>query len=145
MAQAHELSLFPMLAAPGKIRVWLGLCSDEAPPSPHWLLNEQSVVPQVQRALTALRPGQRCVYSGIFEFDAPTAVSKEACRLRVSLDGNSWQLLETRALPASVAAAPFGEFNLLLVSCYDQSQDATGRIVDVLCRRGLRPDLTLLM
>lgn len=143
--KADDISLFPMLAAPGKIRVWLGLCCEQPPPTPQWLLNEQLVVPQVQRALTPLRPGQHTVYSGIFEFDAPHMVNREACRLRVCLDGKSWQMLETRPLPASVAAAPFGELNILLVSCYDQSQDASGRIIDVLRSRGLRPDLTLLM
>ncbi len=145
MVQLSDISLLPMLAAPGKIRVWLGLCSDSAPPLPRWELNGQASAPQVHRALTAVRPGQRCVYSGIFEFEAPSAVNRAACLLRVSLDGERWQSLHTRPLPASVAAAPFGEFNVLLVSCYDQRQDVTGRIVDVLLRRGLRPDLTLLM
>jgi hypothetical protein len=145
MVQADDISLFPMLAAPGKIRVWLGLCSEQAPATLQWRLNEQHAVPQVLRALTPLRPGKRTVYSGIFEFDAPFSASREACHLGVCLDGMHRQTLATRPLPASVATAPFGEFNILLVSCYDQSQDISGRIIDVLRSRGLRPDLTLLM
>ncbi|MGH8494199.1 MAG: alkaline phosphatase D family protein [Moraxellaceae bacterium] len=141
----QDISLFPMLAAPGKIRVWLGLCTQGPAPAPLWLLNGQPVLAQVQRPLSPLRSGQRCVYSGIFEFDAAAVSGRAACRLRVSFADGGFQELETRPLPASVATAPFGEFNVLLVSCYDQSQDASGRIVDVLLRRGLRPDLTLLM
>lgn len=144
MVQAQDISLFPMLAAAGKIRVWLGLCSATVPPAPRWQLNGQAVVARVQRELTPLRPGQHGVVSGIFEFDAPAA-SAEACRLDVSFDGQHWQTLSTRPLPASVAAAPFGEFSVLMVSCYDQTQDAGGRIVETLLKRGLRPDLTLLM
>lgn len=145
MAQCQDISLFPMLAAPGKIRVWLGLCADSVPASLSWQMNGQAVIPVVQRALTPLRPGQRCVYSGIFEFTAPPAQNREACQLRVGFADGRWQELQTRPLPDSVAAAAFGEFNVLLVSCYDQSQDARGRIIDLLRKRGLRPDLTLLM
>lgn len=145
MGPANDISVFPMLAAPGKIRVWLGLCADVPPPEPRWELNGSAIAARVHRVLTPLRPDQRCIYSGIFEFDAPQCVHREACQLRVSLDGQRWQSLQTRPLPVSVADAPAGELRVLLLSCYDQSQDARGRLVDVLLSRGLRPDLTLLM
>jgi hypothetical protein len=139
-------------AAPGdRLKIWLGLFATNDPPALQWELDGQPVQPVALRPLTAPRTGDLLsspnamrVYTGIFEFTGPTIIPGSRHTVTITTPDGS-DKLECSTIPMHV---PDNEkFNVLLVSCFHQSEDKrgyAGHIVRNLPQR-YKPHLTILM
>lgn len=136
------------------LRVWVGLDADGQAnaPAPSFSLSGQQVVPAVVRAWGRALPTAdtqaAAIFCGLFDLPLPSGT---AAQLRVQTSGCTSEQL-VRALPTQVPGphdSPRNRFNVLLMSCYDYSEEATRGVLDSLLaelRSSLetRPDLTLM-
>lgn len=143
-----ELTIFPRVAPPDKLRLWVGVRSD-VQPTLSWTLEGTPAVP------TYLRPAQSAVpqkmlagpakyYTTVVEFSGLTP-SKS---YRVGVSGGTGSAVDARVktLPAEIPNAFDRPFNVLLTSCFHQYEDK-GQVATAIKELSgpLTPDLTLLM
>lgn len=140
------MAMYPVMAAPGRVRVWLGVTQQTSAPVPAWKVSalDGAVVPRTLEVIRPMSPvrgaippssGTTRTFSGLFEFVSDVPVRVEA---RI---GQERAQLVTRPVPAT-----FETFRFLLASCYCRDEDpgALGRAARFVATR-FRPDATLLM
>ncbi|MCG8907715.1 hypothetical protein [Pseudomonas sp. DP-17] len=145
------LSARPLVADPGKLRLWVGAFGlPNAPaqlPLPIFLCGASQLLPRPADRWFAVRDrqtgknGRPLNYQGVFELDSPAPSEVVEITVRL-LDAQS--TARFRSMPATVSSWPGGGFTLLLSSCY--YQDTDDGVFDGLAGRLLqRPDLVLLV
>src|SRR6476619_5204692 len=121
------IRLYSFAASPDCLRLWAGSFGKTAVPDvANWILDGQAAVPRTLRAMSSVRPNNLLAdpklsraFSGVYEF---TPVAAGLHRVRVTIGGETIeQSLST--IPEVVPAELGASFNLLLVSCFHQSED----------------------
>lgn len=123
-----SLILHPRAAAPGRVRVWLGLLQGVHPPEPRWAIlpadpatPTPAAMPRVLRALAPVRPNELTrgdsprVCAGLYEFAG--LVPGAAYDLEATVGGER-AATRVRSLPAALPEGPDEWLNILLVSCF---------------------------
>jgi len=112
-----QLVLYPRLAEPDRIRIWLGAFQCDGIFTPSWRIDGQPVTPDVVQALAAVRPGAtgpRAFY-GIYDF--PVSARPQ---VRISVadpQGGPPVVIATRPSPPKlVDGGP--PLRILLLSCF---------------------------
>jgi hypothetical protein len=127
---------------PDRLHIWVGVTGVSGPPALAWKLDHVAVAPSAVRPLTRIRtrPTPTIVYSGLFEF---SGLAPNTCYPVELTVGGERVEREFWTLPQEIPFGPQDQFNVLLLSCFHQAEDATGRAGRVLSRIGVRPHLTL--
>ena len=99
-----------------------------------WQINGTDVTPLPQsRELTQVRAGtsRSATSTGVYEFEVVSAAGATAFLVSCKVTFTGGEIVDSfraRLLPDAVPGAAQGEFRVLLVSCFAQHQDRTGRI-----------------
>ena len=154
-----DLVLYPRVAPPDRLRVWLGVFAATAAPELHWLiqpvpLNGAPVIPVALRAVSSVRPEAMFppgvtsgelprAFTGVYEFSGLLPDTLYTITVRT---GNQSVTLETRTLPRTVPTAFDRWLNVLLVSCFHHSEDrqALAGIIVSQLQSVTKPHLTVL-
>jgi len=148
-----RLVLYPRVAPSNSLRVWVGAFQSSQTPVLSWRLDNVAVDPKALRQISSVRSAamlagipaakQERAFTGVYEF---TGLQPDTI-YRVDVTSESQTAtLETRTLPDSVATQLDRSFNVLLVSCFHQSEDRSGlagTIVSQLSSTS-KPHLTIL-
>jgi len=143
------LTAYAQAVAPECLQLWVGLFDTETPPvALGFELNEQPVVPEPIAAVRPIRDAMSGAgakplnHRGIFRI----ANLEPARPYRVAITAGTERVtLLTRTLPSSVPQMLDGSFNILLCSCYYQSEDASGLLGTIASQIRVRPDLTMML
>ncbi len=142
---------YPLAAPADRLRIWVGVLGAIGPTALAFKLDGNPSTPTPLRGLASARSGALLdaadrttsrAYTGVFEFGglAPgtfhtVTVSAGAAEVPV----------RTWTLPAALPRVPDQPFNVLLCSCYDQDEDRSGLVNDVVSQIKLQPALTLFL
>jgi hypothetical protein len=130
----EALVLYPRVAPPDRLRVWLGAWAATAAPTLNWFLNGAPVIPTELRSLASVRPDamlppgvapeelQRA-FAGVYEFAG--LIPDTLYTIAVQTDNQS-ATLKTRTLPSAVPTGLDRWLNVLLVSCFHQAENHQG-------------------
>lgn len=148
------LSARPLVADPGKLRLWVGVfgwvdasLEPENLPLPIFLFGADQLLPGpadrwfAVRDLQTGRQGRALNYQSVFEFTSPSPDRIVECTVRLL---NAQSTTSFRSVPAKVPSVLDGSFTVLLSSCYSQSDDY-GVFDNLSDRLVHRPDLVLLV
>jgi hypothetical protein len=139
------LALVPHAAdAAGRLHLWVGVANVRPAPALSWKLDGRPVEPIPLRPLTPVLTddgaAHTVVHTGFFELsDLP---SRTPLRVEVTA-GNERIERWITVPPPTVPDGPQDHFNVLLLSCFHQHEDKSGKAGEVLSRLGVKPDLTL--
>lgn len=145
------LVLHPRAAPPDRLRLWLG-AFDRPPGELTWTVGGRRVEPAPVRPAAPAHPWGATCWTGVYEIagDGAEAIAPGA-RYRVEVRergaGGRRARLEVRTLPAEVPGGLDRWFDVLLISCFHQAEDPTGRVGRLVTGlpAGRRPQLSLLM
>ena len=145
------LVLHPRASSGDRLRVWLG-AFDRPPTGLTWAVDGQDLPAVALRPIGPAHRWDASTWTGVFELggaDAPEITPGSRHRVSVRESGASGRRaqLEVRTVPAGVPWHLDRSFNVLLVSCFHQAEDRSGRVGQLVAGLPvtLRPDLTLLM
>lgn len=150
------LVLHPRAAPGDRLRVWLGVFQQTAAPALTWELDSAPAEPDAVRAISSVRTDEMLpagsqpqdvsrAFAGVYEFSGLQPGSLHTVTVHVANRGT--QSLQVRTLPAEVPAGPEQWFNVLLVSCFHQAEDRSGRAGTLVSqlKTTFKPDLTFMM
>ena len=144
-------------AAPGdRLRVWIGIFQQTVTPVLNWELDGNPVQPRALRNISSVRAddilpaGKRPeqtprAFTGVYEFDG--VQPGRIYSVRVQTDRQRSKFFRFRTMAAKLPRGPERWFNVLLVSCFHQAEDRSGRagrLVSQL-KAAYKPHLTFLM
>lgn len=151
------LILHPRAAPGDRLQVWLGAFGFTNPPVLRWFLDGQEANPNVLRPISSAREvpalaaaDEPRVFTGVYEFGqgiAPGSVHEVQAEARGNRRVERTAPLRVRTLPARVPSRLDESFNVLLVSCFHQSEDRGGLAGNLISQLpgAHRPHLTLLL
>jgi hypothetical protein len=147
--------LYPRAAPPNCLRVWLGVFQATQVLNVQWELDGVVVEPQPLRPIGSVRSDDMLpankqpnevarAFTGVYEFGGLQPATRYT--VTVQVDGTK-QTLQARTLPLALPQGLDGWFNVLLVSCFHQPEDRSGRAGQLVAqlRAGAKPHLTFLM
>jgi hypothetical protein len=150
-----SLVLYPRAAPSDRLRIWVGAFKRTQAPALSWFLNDAPANPHPLRPISSVRPDDMLpagvspakvqrAFTGVYEFSGRTPDT--FYRVRVNADGVNSPTLETRTLPDSVPTEIDRSFNVLLVSCFHQTEDRAGLASTIVSqlKATSKPHLTLL-
>ena len=144
---------YPMAAAPGEARLWVGVTNCTKTPNVHFELDGAAHVPTAVRAMTSVRGGdllthesQPRVFSGVYKFSGlDSHGASHSVRVRIGRDSAQATLA---SIPESI---PRDGLHVMLTSCFHVDEAGPGavwRAVSALkqqCGLRKRPHFSLLM
>lgn len=151
-----SILLYPRAAPSDRLRVWVGALKRTQTPGLSWFLNETPANPQALRSISSVRPDEMLgagvspatvqrAFTGVYEFTGLMPDTSYSVRVKADDDSDS-PILETRTLPEFVPTQMDRSFNVLLVSCFHQSEDRAGLASTIVSqlKATSKPHLTIL-
>lgn len=145
------LAAYPLAAPSDRVRIWVGAFGVANAPALSLTLSGSIAQPDILRPMTRVcsgplldssDPSAGRAFTGVFEFAGLPAGS--ARTVSISAGG---ELLEipVSTLPAALPDRADQAFNVLLCACYDQDEDRSGLVSDIVSQIKLDPALTLFL